>query len=81
MGENMLDKWWRSAASQEGAACRCLRCIDERDEFNTRFTACPDCGNKRCPKASDHRLACTQSNEPGQLGSRYVATRPSPTPQ
>lgn len=35
------------------------------------MTVCPDCGNKRCPKATDHRLACTDSNEPGQPGSRY----------
>jgi hypothetical protein len=32
---------------------------------------CPDCGNKRCPKASDHQLACTGSNEPGQPGSVF----------
>lgn len=32
---------------------------------------CPDCGNKRCPHATDHRLACTNSNERGQMGSRY----------
>ena len=32
---------------------------------------CPVCGNKRCPHASDHREACTASNEPGQVGSRY----------
>lgn len=30
---------------------------------------CPQCGNKRCPKATDHRLDCTGSNEPGQAGS------------
>lgn len=33
---------------------------------------CPTCGNKRCPHANDHRHACTDSNEPGQLGSAYV---------
>jgi hypothetical protein len=32
---------------------------------------CPECGNKRCPKASDHHNACTHSNEPGQPGSVY----------
>ena len=32
---------------------------------------CPDCGNKRCPKASNHRLECTDSNEPNQEGSVY----------
>jgi hypothetical protein len=25
----------------------------------------------RCPRATDHNLACTNSNEPGQPGSRY----------
>jgi DNA-directed RNA polymerase subunit RPC12/RpoP len=37
----------------------------------TRMILCPDCGNKRCPKATNHELACTHSNEPGQKGSRY----------
>jgi hypothetical protein len=35
------------------------------------MVVCPTCGNKRCPRATDHRLACTDSNDPGQLGSRY----------
>ncbi|EJN1171401.1 hypothetical protein SFF81_000817 [Salmonella enterica] len=38
-----------------------------------RFVVCPDCGNKRCPHANDHRHACTGSNEPGQEGSAYPA--------
>lgn len=33
---------------------------------------CRNCGNKRCPKATDHRSDCTGSNEPGQTGSRYA---------
>ena len=36
-----------------------------------QFTVCPDCGNKRCPKATDHRLACTGSNAPNQPGSDH----------
>ena len=39
--------------------------------LNYRMILCPTCGNKRCPKASDHNLACTNSNEPGQDGSVY----------
>lgn len=38
---------------------------------NSFMRLCPECGNKRCPKASDHELACTNSNEPGQPGSVY----------
>jgi len=34
---------------------------------------CSICGNKRCPHAADHDLACTNSNEPGQPGSNYSA--------
>jgi len=36
-----------------------------------RMLLCPECGNKRCPKASDHNLPCLGSNEPGQPGSIY----------
>lgn len=32
---------------------------------------CPDCGCKRCPRATYHGHACTASNDPGQSGSRY----------
>lgn len=39
-----------------------------------RFVVCPDCGNKRCPRANDHRNACTGSNEPGQGGGAYPDT-------
>ena len=33
---------------------------------------CPVCGNKRCPRATHHGNPCTNSNEPGQPGSRYA---------
>jgi hypothetical protein len=36
-----------------------------------RMIGCSKCGNKRCPKATDHRLDCTNSNEPGQPGSVF----------
>ena len=35
------------------------------------FIVCPDCGNKRCPKGTNHELACTNSNELGQKGSEW----------
>jgi Zn finger protein HypA/HybF involved in hydrogenase expression len=37
----------------------------------SQMIVCPECGNKRCPHATDHKLDCTNSNEPGQPGSRY----------
>jgi hypothetical protein len=36
------------------------------------FIPCPECDNKRCPKATNHRHECTASNAPGQEGSRYA---------
>ncbi|WP_313396642.1 hypothetical protein [Atlantibacter hermannii] len=48
-------------------ACRPVTMAD------MRFVVCPECGNKRCPHANDHRNACTGSNEPGQEGSAYPA--------
>lgn len=53
--------------------CWCLTCrpVVLND---MRFVLCPDCGNKRCPRANDHRNACTGSNEPGQEGGAYPDT-------
>ena len=42
-----------------------------------RMVLCPDCGNKRCPHATDHRNACTGSNKPGQKGSSYEHCKPA----
>lgn len=50
--------------------CRTCRPVTFTD---SRFVVCPECGNKRCPHANDHRNACTGSNEPGQEGSAYPA--------
>lgn len=36
-----------------------------------RMNLCPECGNKRCPRSSNHTNACTGSNELGQPGSYY----------
>lgn len=63
--------------------CTCHRCIRENDLrgpsgfplSGERMIVCPECGNKRCPKASDHRLACTRSNAPGQPGSIFGGQR------
>ena len=60
--------------------CHCWQC--RRDipvsvnfpgitEGMARMFLCPRCGNKRCPRATDHREPCSGSNDPGQLGSRY----------
>lgn len=50
--------------------CRTCRPITLGD---MRFVVCPDCGNKRCPRANNHANDCSGSNEPGQEGSAYPA--------
>lgn len=32
------------------------------------MVVCDKCGNKRCPRAEDHRFECTGSNAVGQVG-------------
>jgi hypothetical protein len=55
------------------AEADCLQCFRDAGGFlRVRMFLCPTCGNKRCPKATDHRLDCTGSNEPGQQGSYYA---------
>jgi hypothetical protein len=56
---------------------RCHECL--KDKFvilfesvrvpvsTTRMVLCVKCGNKRCPRAQDHRFKCTNSNELGQV--------------
>lgn len=59
--------------------CECRNCLAERNAQDgsgwpvlaTRMILCPVCGNKRCPHATYHKLACTYSNAPGQPGSAY----------
>jgi hypothetical protein len=50
--------------------CWCHRCRPVTLQ-DARMVLCPECGNKRCPKANDHRNKCSGSNEPGQRGSAY----------
>jgi hypothetical protein len=63
--------------------CQCMRCLDESGATtkmfgreipvsHVRMVVCQTCGNKRCPHATDHDFACTDSNEPGQKGSVYA---------
>jgi hypothetical protein len=71
MAETFVDKQHRAIQSDAEGKCGCWRCLEERDEVRYKMILCPLCGCKRCPKASNHDLACTESNEPGQSGSVY----------
>lgn len=58
--------------------CYCYNCNKNYTEPGEYFPyvssimiLCPVCGNKRCPHSTDHNQPCTNSNEPGQPGSRY----------
>jgi hypothetical protein len=50
--------------------CHCYNCADPMTRLTTMIV-CPKCGNKRCPHATNHNIACTDSNAPEQDGSRY----------
>ena len=66
--------------------CDCRACLSSRAQVVViggmilpaeAFTVpiCGQCGNKRCPHATDHRNECSGSNEPGQKGSAYEGMR------
>jgi hypothetical protein len=63
-------------AEPEPQECWCHKC--NSGWLVTHMIVCPTCGNKRCPRASDHELPCTDSNEPGQPGSVYALVAPEP---
>ena len=61
--------------------CQCITCMrskinNDTEPFYPNFamSTCADCGNKRCPKATNHENICTNSNEPNQKGSAYKCT-------
>ena len=56
--------------AEPGPNCWCHTCRPVT-MFDSRMVLCPTCGNKRCPRANDHRHDCTGSNEAGQPGSAY----------
>lgn len=74
-----------TAAPQEGESdCGCEACKPQGtflNPANTRMIVCAICGNKRCPHATDHRNACTNSNEPGQPGSSWENIKPFRAPE
>lgn len=61
--------------------CHCEACLPMGNPFdetrvNIRMILCATCGNKRCPHATNHRNACTNSNEAGQKGSSWENFKP-----
>lgn len=69
--EELAAEQEKTFASLRAGLCGCWRCLKERDEVAVHMVLCPVCGNKRCPRASNHDLVCTGSNASGQKGSAY----------
>ncbi|HHI0407256.1 TPA: hypothetical protein ACP4PI_000305 [Escherichia coli] len=70
IGNSSTNNFRENTETSTKCWCRTCRPVTISD---MRFVVCPECGNKRCPHAADHRHACTRSNEPGQEGSAYPA--------
>ncbi|ULR87447.1 hypothetical protein [Comamonas sp. B21-038] len=60
---------------KSATSCWCETCRPNTLS-DMRMVLCPDCGNKRCPKATHHDNACTNSNAPGQPGSSWEHVKP-----
>ncbi|HHT8226907.1 TPA: DUF551 domain-containing protein [Citrobacter braakii] len=70
IGNSSTNNFRENAETSTKCWCHTCRPVTMSD---MRFVVCPECGNKRCPRANDHRSVCTGSNEPGQIGSAYPA--------
>lgn len=70
---------WQQASAT--AACWCETCDTAANGWRTKMALCPQCCNKRCPRATHHDKACTGSNEPGQKGSSWEHVPPAPKAQ
>lgn len=60
-------------------ACNCEACKPQAELFTgeqMRMIVCSICGNKRCPHATNHQNACTNSNAIGQVGSSWEQVKP-----
>lgn len=74
---DLLDDRVGMPEPQRRDICWCYECLKDVVDSNgwpvavQRMILCPTCGNKRCPRATDHKMFCTGSNDPGQPGSRY----------
>lgn len=49
-----LQKWY------ELLKCHCRNCQVELFKCENYMAICPECGDKRCPRADDHRNDCRQ---------------------
>jgi hypothetical protein len=73
----MPDSWKQDIEDLQDVECHCYNCNKDVKTKSgwpvvmTQMIVCPECGNKRCPHATDHNLECSGSNDPGQEGSRY----------
>ena len=61
--------WNRSRSSATVAPllkapdCWCSKCDLAANPIPTHMAICPQCGDKRCPRAADHEAACAASPE------------------
>ncbi len=74
---HMAGEYVAHPVKEQDGCGNCYACLVNVTEnglpvTSQRMILCPDCGNKRCPKASNHRHQCTNSNEPNQRGSIYT---------
>jgi hypothetical protein len=69
--DDMRAQQEKTFESLRAGKCGCHTCINARGEVAMHYVVCEHCGNKRCPHATNHDLACTNSNESGQPGSIY----------
>lgn len=70
-GGNGTRCWCHDCEARDNTARYVLAGTPQPFNVGAGIIVCPDCGNKRCPRATNHHQECTGSNDPGQPGSIY----------
>lgn len=65
--DNFAERLFLDRHVEPNPNCACRGCNPQA----WWMVVCGVCGNKRCPHATHHDNACTNSNEPGQSGSIF----------
>lgn len=52
---------WTPAKPMMPLACWCAACDAAQSQFRFRMNLCPECGDKRCPRAEHHGNECSKT--------------------
>ncbi len=77
-GSPFAEQMLASTPAPAQRECWCEKCdlAQGNPLGRTRMSLCPECGDKRCPRAKHHDNACAQHQEPPQQERKPIRVMP-----